>query len=74
MREGTRCLRPGTAAIEMAHIRQSRPESGREFQKKILSIFKLFPLRSAAWGRYGLTPTILSIKSKSTKSAGGWAP
>jgi len=32
----------------MAHIRQSRPDSGLDFQVTALQIFKLFPHRSAA--------------------------
>jgi hypothetical protein len=32
----------------MAHIRQSRPDSGLGFQAKVLETFKVFPLRSEA--------------------------
>ena len=38
----------------MAHIRQSKPDSGLGFQVKFLKIFfKLFPLRSAADRTFG---------------------
>jgi len=37
-----------TCRANMAHMRQSRSDSGLGFQKKIIKSFKVFPLRSEA--------------------------
>jgi len=44
-------VHPATLSSELAHLRQSKPDSGRGFQVKDLNFFKWSPLRSEADSR-----------------------